>query len=117
MANETTYHTTTLNGKVSKRADTRQAISKEGNPFSRTTFRVTEDSKTRTNRDGSDYQVSEEWDLNIIGGDDAVDEQTNLISAVSDLEIGDNVEVVVAFLPRRYSQANIRVLSVRNSAQ
>jgi len=115
MANETTYHIMTLKGKIADRARTFEGTGKDGNPYSKTNFQLTEDRKTRVSeRDGQDYSADDRWTLSIMGNDD---EKTQyMLNQVTDLDIGDTVEVEVAVLPRK-GFPFFRVLSVRNDAQ
>jgi len=114
MANENTYPRVTLTGKVSKRASTWTDKDAE-NPFSRTSFAITLPKVTRTSeRDGSDYEASDVHQLSIMVNDSPA--TVELLSIVSDLDIGDNVEVEVGLAARK-GFPNLRVLAVRNAAQ
>lgn len=113
MANENTYPKVTLIGKISKRASTWTDKDVE-NPFSRTSFAITLPEVTRiSERDGKDYEASDVHQLSIMVNDSPATKE--LLSIVSDLDIGDNVEVEVGLASRK-GFPNLRVLSVRNSA-
>ena len=115
MANENTYRTMTLKGKISDRARTFEGTGKDGNPYSKTNFQLTEGRQVRVSeRDGSDYNADDRWTLSIMGNDD--EKTQTLLNTVSDLDIGDSVEVEVAVLPRK-GFPFFRVLNVRNDAQ
>jgi hypothetical protein len=115
MANENTYRKLTLTGKISDRARTFTGEGKDGNPYSKTNFALTEGRQVRVSeRDGQDYNADDRWTLSIMGNEDSKTQE--LLKIVSDLDIGDEVTVDVAVLPRK-GFPFFRVLDVRNSAQ